>query len=241
MPNWVADQVNDITRGVQEHGFGAQNGLGLKNAAGQVIPSGGKTGTTQSDKSVWFDGYTPQISTVSMIAGANSFGTPISLDHVSVGGYVHSDVSGSGFAGPMWGDAMHPIENTLKPINFHPINKAAELGHSASVPSVSGLSVAKAKSVLEAAGFHAATGPHVASSYAAGTVAYGSPSGTAPTGSVIMLYVSTGHPPAPPPSKKTSKGGGGKKQAQPQTHTQPQGFTNPGGNVPPGFGHGHGH
>ncbi len=36
-------------------------------------------------------------------------------------------------------------------------------------------------------------------------MAYGSPSGTAPTGSVIMLYLSTGHE-APPP-KQPSKSG----------------------------------
>jgi len=243
MPDWVADQVNDITEGVQEPanarneghaGFGYQLGHTNLTTGGQVIPSAGKTGTTQSDASVWFDGYTPQIATIAMIAGANDLGTPISLDHVPVGGYVHSEVSGSGFAGPMWADAMHPIQNTLKPIPFHPIDKAAELGHSATVPSISGLSVAKAKSVLEAAGFHAATGPHVASSYAAGTVAYGSPSGTAPTGSVIMLYVSTGHPPAPPPSKK-SKGGGDQGH---HPHSEHRAFVNPGGNVPHGFGHG---
>jgi len=235
MPDWVADQVNDITKGVQEPGgFGGQHGLNLTTASGQTIPSGGKTGTTQSDKSVWFDGYTPQISTVAMIAGANSLGTPISLDDVPVGGYVHGDVSGSGFAGPMWGDAMHPIQTSLQPIPFHPIDKAAELGKESTVPSVSGLSVAKAKSVLESAGFHAATGPHVDSTYSAGTVVYGSPSGTAPTGSVIMLYVSTGHAPAPPPTKKKSKKSGGKPKTRSQT------IPNPGGHFPPGFGHGHG-
>ncbi|WP_157416952.1 transglycosylase domain-containing protein [Nocardioides sp. Iso805N] len=212
IPDWVADQVNDITQGVQQPanarneghaGFGYELGhTNLQTSTGAVIPSAGKTGTTQSDRSVWFDGYTPQISTVAMIAGANEQGTPISLDNVAVGGYVHSEVSGSGFAGPMWADAMHPIQSSLDPVPFHPINVAAETGVSASIPSVGGLSYKAAEQALEAAGFHVARGSAVASTYAAGTVVYGTPSGTAPTGSVIMLYTSTGHAPAPPKQHK---------------------------------------
>ena len=37
-------------------------------------PSAGKTGTTQDGKSVWFVGYTPELATAAMIAGANSVG-----------------------------------------------------------------------------------------------------------------------------------------------------------------------
>jgi membrane peptidoglycan carboxypeptidase len=239
IPDWVADQVNDITRGVQEHGFGHQHGLNLTTASGQMIPSGGKTGTTQSDRSVWFDGYTPQISTVAMIAGANEEGTPISLDGVSVGGYVHGDVSGSGFAGPMWGDAMHPIQDTLQPIDFHPVDKSELVGTTADIPSVAGKSFAAARQALEAAGFHAARGPSVPSGYSAGTVAYGSPSGSAPTGSVIMLYISTGHAPAPPKKHKPTKHKHA-RDTSPPSNTSPANWPtggNPGGNFPPGWGH----
>ncbi len=105
MPDWVADQVNDITRGVQEPGgFGYELGqTNLSTADGRVIPSGGKTGTTNGDASVWFDAYTPQISTVAMIAGANSSGHPDTLDNKTVGGHFTGyEASGSGFAGPMW-------------------------------------------------------------------------------------------------------------------------------------------
>ena len=230
IPDWVANQVNDITKGVQEPGgFGYDLGhTNLQTADGQVIPSAGKTGTTQSDRSVWFDGYTPQISTVAMIAGANEDGTPLSLDHVPVGGYVHSNVSGSGFAGPMWADAMHPIQTTLQPIPFQPIDKSQETGATVDIPSVSGMSFKAAQQTLEAAGFHAAHGPSVASSYAAGTVAYGAPSGSAPTGSVIMLYISTGHPPAAAKHKKGKKGKAGNRRSN----------TFPGGNTPPGWGRG---
>ena len=71
LPESAADAVNDVLRGVQEDsGFGAINGLALDQ------PSAGKTGTTQDGKSVWFVGYTPQLATAAMIAGADSAGRP---------------------------------------------------------------------------------------------------------------------------------------------------------------------
>ncbi|WP_300679927.1 transglycosylase domain-containing protein [Nocardioides sp.] len=120
LPNDVADGVNDVLRGVQEPGgFGYNLGhTNLQTSNGTVIPSAGKTGTTQSAKSVWFMGYTPQIATAAMIAGANSSGTPIPLGGVSIAGTTAHATNGSGFAGPMWADAMHPIQNSLQPENF---------------------------------------------------------------------------------------------------------------------------
>ncbi len=128
MPQSTADAVNDVLRGVQEPGgFGYTLGhtnLSLPN--GTVIPSAGKTGTTQDGKSVWFMGYTPQIATAAMIAGADSSGHPIPLGGQTIaGGYISSgQVTGSGFAGPMWADAMHPIQDSLKPIDFAPADPA---------------------------------------------------------------------------------------------------------------------
>src|SRR5688500_19662476 len=37
-------------------------------------PAAGKTGTINSNMAVWFNGYTPALSTASMIAGANQQG-----------------------------------------------------------------------------------------------------------------------------------------------------------------------
>ncbi|UDY23741.1 transglycosylase domain-containing protein [Nocardioides sp. Kera G14] len=122
LPKEVADGVNDVLRGVQEPGgFGYDLGhTNLQTADGTVIPSAGKTGTTQDGKSVWFMGFTPQIATAAMIAGANSLGSPIPLGGQTIhGNYISgSAVSGSGFAGPMWADAMHPIQDELEPQDF---------------------------------------------------------------------------------------------------------------------------
>ncbi len=64
MSKYTADTVNDILRGVMEGGFGSALQIGK--------PSAGKTGTIQDNKAVWFDGYTPSLATVAMVAGANS-------------------------------------------------------------------------------------------------------------------------------------------------------------------------
>ena len=107
--NDVADAVNDVLKGVQEgDGFGALAGLSLNQA------SAGKTGTTTDNKAVWFDGYTPNLATVAMIAGANSKGHPVPLNGQSVGGVFIEGAHGSTTAGPMWGDAMHVIEATCR-------------------------------------------------------------------------------------------------------------------------------
>lgn len=131
LPHEVADGVNDVLRGVQEPGgFGYQLGhTNLQTADGTVIPSAGKTGTTQSAKSVWFMGYTPQIATAAMIAGLGpdprhpGQEVPESLVGRSVAGVRNSSgaVTGSGFAGPMWADAMHAIQDQLKPVDFTPV------------------------------------------------------------------------------------------------------------------------
>ena len=213
LPEATADAVNDVLRGVQEPGgFGYD--LGHTNltdpATGAVIPSAGKTGTTQDGKAVWFVGYTPQIATAGMIAGASKDGQrPIELVGQTIHGNYIYEVSGSGFAGPMWAQAMHAIQGSLDPEDFTPPSETAIVGIPTIVPSVAGMSGAEAESTLEAAGFNALNGGTTASSSPAGTVAYSSPSGgtTAPQGSIITYYVSTGTP--PPPVHQGGGGGGG--------------------------------
>ena len=103
----VAAQINDITRGLQEPGgFGFSRGTGLR------IPSAAKTGTTQDAKAVWYVGYTPELATAAMVAGADADGIPIPLR----GG----NAAGSSVAGPMWADAMKVIQDYLTPVEFAP-------------------------------------------------------------------------------------------------------------------------
>jgi membrane peptidoglycan carboxypeptidase len=202
----TADAVSDVLRGVQEDsGFGAINGLALDQ------PSAGKTGTTQDGKSVWFVGYTPQLATAAMIAGADSAGRPKGLAGQVIGGQYISSASGSGFAGPMWGDAMHVIDDRLPWVDFTPPSPDDVRGVLTTIPSTSGMSVEQATQVLEGANFSVSVAGFVDSSYSEGTVAYTSPSGGSQLGSggLVTIYQSDGTPYVPPAPEPERGGGGG--------------------------------
>jgi membrane peptidoglycan carboxypeptidase len=214
LPSDVADAVNDILRGVQEPGgFGYDNGLELNQ------PSAGKTGTTDSNRAVWFIGYTPNLAGAVMLAGANSLGHWMTLNGQTVGGLFIEGAHGSTNAGPIWGDTFHAIENMLPNTPFHSPNPVTIKGQTATVPTVYGFSPSHAMQVLRAAGFHPVLGPTVNSSNPQGSVAYLSPgSGSqVPTGTPITIYVSDGTPYVPPPTNNgpgtthhgNGNGGGG--------------------------------
>ncbi|MGI8985460.1 MAG: transglycosylase domain-containing protein [Nocardioidaceae bacterium] len=105
----VADTINDILRGVQQFGFGVNNQLS--------VPSAAKTGTTQNGRTVAYAGYTPALSTFATIAGVDRAGNPAGLSGKVIGGSIR-DISGSGFAGPMWAQAMRALEDVLPNRNF---------------------------------------------------------------------------------------------------------------------------
>jgi membrane peptidoglycan carboxypeptidase len=202
LSNPVADTVNDILQGVlAPGGFGEGITIAQEDA--------GKTGTTQEGKAVWFVGYTPNLATSAMIAGANSEGEPIRLYGQSVGGQTLYNVSGSGLAGPMWGSAMGTVAQWLDDATFTPPDTTALLGEAGVVPSVGGMSIATATRMIERAGFTAVVGPQVNSGYPEGTVAFSDPSGGESyfDGAPVTLYISNGF--VPPPPKNNGGGGGG--------------------------------
>jgi membrane peptidoglycan carboxypeptidase len=211
LPNDVADAVNDILRGVQEPGgFGHGAGINLNQ------PSAGKTGTINSNMAVWFIGYTPNLATASMIAGANGLGEWVTLNGQTVGGSYITRAAGSTNAGPMWGDAMKVIEQWLPDKNFTSPDPRTIKGKQVTVPSVYGYDPQEAARILREAGLFPTIGEMVDSSNAYGTVAYLDPgSGTqVGSGSSVTIYVSDGTPyvppqPAPQPQPQPGGGGGG--------------------------------
>ncbi|MGN6162712.1 MAG: transglycosylase domain-containing protein [Marmoricola sp.] len=217
----VADRVNDILSGVMSpSGFGAALLLDK--------PAAGKTGTTDSNQSVWFDGYTPTVATSAVVAGVNSQGHPTSLNGVLLNGVNHGVAHGSTVAGPMWAEAMRAIQDLIPMATFvAPPNPPSQSG----LPSVEGQSVAAATSALEAAGFAVAQAGQVNSNWPTGSVAKLS---LGVDGHTVYLYTASGTsllftpPPqrqftftAPRPTKPTAgkttapptggKPGGGKK------------------------------
>ncbi len=196
MPATTADEVNDILRGVQEPGgFGYYAGLNLHQ------PSAGKTGTTDYNKAVWFIGYTPNLATASMLAGANKQGHWVSLNGQKIHGRYVSQAFGSTYAGPIWGDAMHAVEKYLKNLDFVSPTAKTLAGDPIAVPDVTGMGQTAAKRAIKAAGLNPVLGKSVNSAVAAGLIASTSPGpgSEVAKGTTIIIHPSTGQVPPPPP------------------------------------------
>ena len=101
IPQNVADAVSDVLRGVIEGGFASAQQL--------TVAAAGKTGTTQEQKAVWFCGYTAHYAAAATIAGIDPEGRPDSLVGKTIDGTYIYEASGSGFAAPIWGDALRPL------------------------------------------------------------------------------------------------------------------------------------
>jgi membrane peptidoglycan carboxypeptidase len=205
LPRDVADAVNDILRGVQEPGgFGYDAGISLAQ------PSAGKTGTIDGNMAVWFIGYTPNLATASMIAGANSQGHWVTLNGQTVGPTYIDRAHGSTNAGPMWGDAMKVIEQWLADREFTSPNPVTIKGQTVTVPTVYGYSPEQAAKVLREAGLTPVIGPMVDSGNAYGTVAYLDPASGSEigSGSTVTIYISDGTPYVAPQPRGGDGGGG---------------------------------
>jgi membrane peptidoglycan carboxypeptidase len=207
----VADAVNDVLRGVQSPtGFGANLILNQESAA--------KTGTNDNNMSVWYMGYTPNLATASMIAGANKLGHWVSLNGQLLAGAYVPTAHGSTTAGPMWYDAMRVIQNYLPNATFTPPNGNDVNGVLTTVPDVGGLPYDQAAQQVKQAGFTVVDGGYRDSGYPKDTVAYTSPGGGTQlaSGTAVTIYRSDGTPYVPPKHHHSGNGG-------------------------PGNGHGHGH
>ena len=145
--------------------------------------------------SVWFMGYTPNLATAAMIAGANSLGHWITLNGQTIGGAYTDVAHGSTTAGPMWYDAMSEIQNWLPDATFTPPNGQDVNGVLTTVPDVAGLPYDQAAQQLTQAGFQVADGGYRNSGYAADTVAYTNPGAGSQiaSGTVITIYRSERH------------------------------------------------
>ena len=182
----TADTINDIL-----HGLMAPGGFG--QALNIDKPSAGKTGTINGNKAVWFNGYTPELATASMIAGVNSLGTPISLNYSTVGGRTIGEAFGSTVAGPMYAEAMRGVQDLIPYTDFVRPSRTSS-ATSLAVPDVTGLPVQQAVQQLAGAGFYVSVGERRDSSERTGTVAATSPAAdsSATRGSTVYVYPSSG-------------------------------------------------
>ncbi|GAA3815868.1 transglycosylase domain-containing protein [Cellulomonas soli] len=159
------------------------------------FPSAGKTGTTSHNEYTWFLGYTPRLAAAVWVGHADKK-TPV--QNTWVGPLYVKSAYGATIAAPTWKRFMtQALADGAENPGFAAADQKEIYGEKVSVPSVLGLSVDAATSALKGAGFTVnVSGEQVASSYAAGTVAEQSPSGTASRGSSITLKLSNGQAPA---------------------------------------------
>ncbi len=100
---WATAALTDTLQGVINQGTATSAKLGR--------PAAGKTGTTSSQRDIWFVGYVPQLS-VAVWAGHDN-NMPLSYG-----------ATGGGFVAPVWRDFMQkylanePVENFRSPAEF---------------------------------------------------------------------------------------------------------------------------
>ena len=166
----VADGVNYVLQAVMQAG-GTGAGVRLPGSR----PQAGKTGTTDSHAAVWFNGYTPNIEGVAMVAVDKSprfsafwaaRGGSLSGLRLSTGWLLNG--SGSGDAGDIWTPAMTSATAGLPALGFTMPPDSIIRGTRVQTPSTSGMSPAQAQATLEAAGFSVSPRP-IYDNSAAGT------------------------------------------------------------------------
>ncbi|MGF1566950.1 MAG: transglycosylase domain-containing protein [Nodosilinea sp.] len=101
---WAAASLTDMLQGVIARGTGKRAQIDR--------PAAGKTGTTDSQRDVWFVGYVPQMATAVWIGNDN---------YAPIRGY---NATGGGYAAPVWQDFMQralvdvPPEAFKRPSDF---------------------------------------------------------------------------------------------------------------------------
>jgi membrane peptidoglycan carboxypeptidase len=166
---------------------------------GWDLPMSGKTGTTESNRSAGFLGFTNQYAAANYIFDDSNNPSGIcSFPLRKCGG---GNLFGGNEPARTWFAAMKPIARDFGEVHLPPTDPRYVEGTSGSrVPSVSGLKVDAARQRLKEAGFQVAEQTTPVNSHSSfGTVVGTSPSGQTIPGSIITIMVSNGVPPAPPP------------------------------------------
>ncbi|MEB3180821.1 MAG: transglycosylase domain-containing protein [Nostocaceae cyanobacterium] len=99
---WAAAATADVMQTVVSSGTGKEAQIGR--------PAAGKTGTTSSEKDIWFVGFVPQLSTAVWVGRDNNR----TLAYGATGGTV---------VAPIWGDFMRRALRNTPVENFKPISQ----------------------------------------------------------------------------------------------------------------------
>ncbi|GGC01043.1 hypothetical protein GCM10010972_12280 [Cellulomonas carbonis] len=183
-PDVMADTTYALTQ-VVERGSGERADIGR--------PLAGKTGTSNDNKSAWFIGYTPQLTTAVVLFQPSADGT-VAEEITPFGDFAQSQITGGSYPAILFQQHMSTIHEGLEVVDFP---ERADVGEPnkpplIAVPSVVGLSEAEASSTLQAAGFRVDVARGTSPDVPEGTVISQSPSGEAERGSTVTITVSEG-------------------------------------------------
>jgi membrane peptidoglycan carboxypeptidase len=174
---------------------GASTASATKSTVGGKYPIAGKTGTTDSNQTAALIAMTKQVAVAGVLADP---------DNRQGHNYGHGEVNTA------VARTLHDMMVGKQPINFvKPTDKLA-YGQRSNIPSVKCQPVDAATNAIKGAGFQVNVDPGpVDSECPAGFVAKTAPSGSAPKGSIITIFVSKGGAQPPPPGGGGPGGGGG--------------------------------
>jgi membrane peptidoglycan carboxypeptidase len=156
-------------------------------------PAAGKTGTSNNNRSAWFVGYTPQLTTAVAMYQVGEDG--VSQETITpFGEFANSEITGGSYPIRLWTAHM---TRALEGTEVIPFPERADVGEPnlppiLPVPSVVGLPEAEATAQLRAAGFGVAVQRSTDPAVPEGNVISQSPSGEAEQGSTVTIVVSEG-------------------------------------------------
>lgn len=189
--------ANTLANALSKDDTGAGTAAGAAGSVGWNLPMSGKTGTTESNRSSAFLGFTSEFAAANYIYDDST--TPSELCSFPLRQCGSGNLFGGNEPARTWFAAMKPI--TPDTVVLPPTDpRYVEGGPGSRVPSVSGMSLDLARQRLKEAGFQVADEPQsVNSGSPAGYVVGTSPSGQTIPGSIITIQTSNGIAPPPPP------------------------------------------
>ncbi|BBZ09190.1 transglycosylase [Mycolicibacterium doricum] len=198
--------ANTLANALSKDDTGAGTAAGAASSVGWNLPMSGKTGTTESNRSSAFLGFTNQLAAANYIYDDSP--TPGELCSFPLRQCGSGNLFGGNEPARTWFTAMKPIATNFGPVALPPTDpRYVDGGPGSKVPSVSGLTVDAARQRIRDAGFQVADGTaSVNSSSRSGTVVGTNPSGQTIPGSIVTIQVSNGIAPPPPPPSSSVPG-----------------------------------
>ena len=189
--------ANTLANALSKDDTGSGTAAAAAGSVGWNLPMSGKTGTTESNRSSAFLGFTSEFAAANYIYDDST--TPSELCSFPLRQCGSGNLFGGNEPARTWFAAMKPI--TPDTVVLPPTDpRYVEGGPGSRVPSVGGMNLDLARQRLREAGFQVANDPQpVNSTSPAGYVVGTSPSGQTIPGSIITIQTSNGIAPPPPP------------------------------------------